>query len=71
MKYIYYLQHFYEIEDIEIVTNIAVYSSREKAEKALLKFRNHPKFANYPKCFNIDEYKIDEDNWKEGFITYE
>ncbi len=71
MEYIYYLQHYYESGDIEIVTNIAVYSSRDKAEKAILKFKKHPKFEGYPECFNIDEYKIDENNWSDGFFTYD
>ncbi|WP_069988938.1 DUF7336 domain-containing protein [Massilioclostridium coli] len=72
MKSIFELTHFYKDEDgDDIATDIAVYSTREKAEQALEKFKKHPKFIDHPDDFNIDEYRLDEDNWTEGFFTYE
>ena len=26
-------------------------------------------FRDYPDCFLVDEYKVDEDAWSEGFVT--
>jgi hypothetical protein len=71
MKYIYELSHFYEDEDgYDIFTEIAVYSSLEKAEKALEKFKLYPKFESHPEAFNISRCEIDKDDWPEGFVPY-
>ena len=71
MEYIFFLQHNYEDDEYEIVTDIATYSSLEKAEEAVKKFRENPKFKDYPDGFNIDRYKIDESEWGEGFFTWD
>lgn len=74
MKYVYSLSHEYETvegeEIIDILTDIAVYSSRDKAEKALEKFKVHPKFKNHPDGFVISRYVINKREWQEGFVTY-
>jgi hypothetical protein len=28
-----------------------------------------PGFRDYPEGFHIDEYQLDQDQWREGFIT--
>lgn len=71
MKYVYYLEHAYEDkEEIEYVTDLGVYSTRKKANEALEKFKNEPKFKDHPADFNIDKYAIDEPEWKEGFFIW-
>jgi hypothetical protein len=69
---VYRLTHEYfdEQKDYDIVTYIAVYSSKEMAESALEKFKKHPKFSSYPDGFCIDEYEVDKPNWKEGFVPF-
>lgn len=49
---------------------IGVYSSKEKAEEVVGKYKKLPGFRYYQDGFNIDEYVVDRDNWTEGFITW-
>ena len=75
MKKVFILQHSYELPDTgEKETRfIGVYSSKEKAEKAIERLSKQPGFKEFPDHFYIDEYGIDQDNWSEGFVpeTYE
>lgn len=71
MDKVYCLEHSYEEGEIDIVTEIAVYSTKEKAEEALAKFKLHPKFRDHPDGFYLNEYKLNECEWQEGFFTYE
>jgi homoserine kinase type II len=68
MKSVFLLQHTYEYDDCEETKIIGIYSSRERAEKVVEKYKELPGFKHYPDCFFIDEYDIDEDNWQEGFF---
>jgi homoserine kinase type II len=68
---VYLLQHSYENESTEVTKIIGIYSSRERAELILEKYKALPGFKEYPESFNIDEYEIDKDNWVEGFIKWE
>lgn len=69
MKKFYVLEHYYEINDFDEAKLIGIYSSKEKAQRALESVENLPGFKDFPKeNFNIDCYEIDEDNWTEGFI---
>ena len=70
MKSVYYLQHEWFDGEYDYPTDIAVYSTLEKAETALKKFKKHPYFASHPEGFTISEYEINEDNWTEGFFIY-
>jgi homoserine kinase type II len=67
MKIVFVLEHSYKNEDHEDIEMIGVYSSKEKAEKTVRKFKKLPGFKCYPDGFNIDKYIIEEDNWIEGF----
>ena len=72
MKYIYELTHFYEDEDgYDIVTNIAIYSSRRKANKALERLKFHPKFVSHPNGFYIAKCRINQCGWSEGFVSFD
>jgi len=68
MNTVFYLAHEWYDGEYDYVTDIAVYSTLGKAEKALCKFKNHEKFKEHPEGFSIDEYDIDEDHWTEGFF---
>lgn len=71
LKKVYNLEHFYEDEnEIEYLTDLGVYSTKEKAEEALKKFKGHPKFKNHQDGFIIIDYKIDLALWEGGFFTY-
>lgn len=70
MTSVFLLTHSYEIDDEETVKIIGIYSSKEKAENTIEKYKNLPGFKDYPDSFCISEYEIDEDNWVEGFMKW-
>ena len=68
---VYWLTHFYEDEEgYDIVTDIAVYSSREKAEAGLQRIKDLEKFKEHLDDFLIEEYEVDVTYWDGGFFTY-
>jgi hypothetical protein len=71
MKSVFILQHSYELSDTgeEEIKFIGVYSTMKKAQEAIERLSVQPGFKDLPDYFYIDEYKIDQDNWSEGFIT--
>ena len=71
MKFVYELSHFYEDSNgDDIVTYIAVYSTLEKAKKAIDRLKKEPKFASHEDDFCIDKYEIDKCDWQEGFVPF-
>ncbi|WP_059171343.1 hypothetical protein [Bacillus sp. FJAT-27445] len=74
---VYLLQHSYEFNReycpneciIEETKTLGIYSSRKEAEKAIVEiYKDKPGFKNHPlECFHIDEYRINESFWVEGF----
>ena len=71
MEYVYELSHYYELENgDDLVTDIAVYSTLQKAEAARERLKNHPKFKDHPDGFCISEYKLNEMFWTEGFVPF-
>jgi len=46
-----------------------VYSAREKAEAAVARLGPLPGFVDAQEGFHIDEYRIDQDHWAEGYVT--
>ncbi len=70
MEFVYVLQHCYQLNEEDEVKFIGVYSSHDSAKAAVERLKNAPGFKDHPvECFYIDEYRIDEDNWVEGFFT--
>lgn len=70
MDSVFVLQHVHTQDDgTEDVKFIGVYSSREKAQEAVKRLTRLPGFADEPDGFHIDEYRIDQDQWAEGFVT--
>jgi hypothetical protein len=54
-------------EPDEDVKFIGVYSTRERAIAATSRLRPLPGFRDGLDGFHIDEYRLDEDHWAEGF----
>jgi hypothetical protein len=64
----------------EDVKMIGVYESRKAAEQAVERLAGQPGFREWPNIvgpfqdnvdsgFYIDEYRIGEDHWTEGYVT--
>ncbi|MEU2349524.1 hypothetical protein [Modestobacter sp. NPDC049651] len=46
-----------------------VYSTRSLAESARSQLAVRPGFSRHPDDFLIDEYRVDQLQWAEGFVT--
>lgn len=70
-RYVYILKHRIYYENVIDATEekmLGVYSTKNKAEKAILKYMRLPGFKDYSrKCFYITKFKIGELHWTEGF----
>lgn len=73
MKSVFLLQHSYERSETgeEETKLIGVYSNKEKAQEAKTRLSLQSGFKDFPENFFIDEYEIDQDNWRDGFILVE
>ncbi|CAN5727935.1 hypothetical protein BH23PLA1_BH23PLA1_17650 [soil metagenome] len=70
MASVFVLQHVHTLEDgTEDVKFIGVYSSREKADAAVARLGRQPGFSEAPDGFHVDEYRVDQDHWVEGYVT--
>jgi hypothetical protein len=70
MARVFVVQHVHSREDgVEDVKFIGVYSSREKAQEAVARIARLPGFADVPDGFCIDEYRVDQDHWVEGYVV--
>lgn len=70
MSSVYLLQHCYEEDEFDWVTDLGIYTTNQKAIDALNRFKNLEKFLKYPDEFIISEYLLNENHWEEGFTTY-
>lgn len=73
VKFVYLVEHSYEVgEDgaYDEIKFIGVYSTREKAEQVVEKYKKLPGFRDYLEGFHIGKHEIDKDNWNEGFIKW-
>ncbi len=71
MPSVFVLQHVHStVGDVEDVKFIGVYSSREKAQAAVMRLRQNPGFSGAPEGFHIDEYSLDRDHWVEGYASF-
>ena len=60
---VFVLQHVHSTgDDVEDVKFIGVFSSREKAQAAVARLGRAD-------GFHIDEYRVDQDQWVEGYAT--
>ena len=65
--HVYVLQHTIERDGEEDSKLIGVYSSKNSADAAIARLRDKPGFRLKNGSFSVDAYKMDEDNWTEGF----
>ena len=71
MTSVFVLQHTQGSEDgDENVKFIGVYSSQEKAQAAVTRIGRVPGFSDDPGGFHIDEYRIDQDQWVDGYAAH-
>jgi len=80
MDTVFLVQHVHLVHEArQEVKVVGVYSSSEAALAAVHRLRKHPGFSEYPilidpsasdarEGFTIDEFRIDEDHWVEGFV---
>lgn len=72
MSKVYILEHIYEADEIEEIKFIGVFSLKTEAESAIEFLSEKQGFIDHPlDCFKISEAKLDEYEWKEGFISWE
>jgi hypothetical protein len=70
MNTLFVIQHVHELDDEhKDVKFIGVYSTRLNAEAAIERLSEMPGFKDTPDGFHIDEYRLDQDYWAEGFET--
>ena len=49
--------------------HLGIFSSRRKAEDAILLLRTKPGFMDFPNDFVIDESLVDQIHWEDGFVS--
>jgi hypothetical protein len=66
-----FLVHHVHVHDEgdEDVKLIGVYSTRENAEQAMVRAGKLPGFCDAPEGFSIDQHRVNEDNWTDGYVT--
>lgn len=71
--YVYSLSHEYynPIEDCDMVTNVAVYSSRAKAEESLKRMEKESYFVKHPGEFYLNQWLVNKPEWTEGFNGFD
>ena len=70
MTSVFVLQHVHTTDvGAEDVKFVGVYSSRQNAQEAVSRLASMPGFSEAPDEFSIDEYRVDRDQWSEGFVT--
>jgi len=79
---IFLVQHLHTLADgTEDIKIIGLYDSEPAAIAAINRIKDQPGFTNSPQIvdrdsveenldgFYIDEYQVNEDHWREGFMT--
>jgi hypothetical protein len=70
MTDVFVLQHVHEFEDgRESMQFVGVYSTATLATEAIERLSLQSGFRETPGGFHIDTYRLDEDNWTEGYKT--
>ena len=72
MEFVYRIDHVYEVDGIEEVKFIGVFSTMKKAQEVVNQLISEPGFRDYPiDAFQINKTKIDRVGWSEGFCSWE
>jgi hypothetical protein len=66
---VFLLWHSYNLDDKEEPKLLGVYSTRERVMERRESAALLPGFRDHPGGFIIDEYRVDQNAWTEGFIT--
>ena len=70
MESVFVLQHSHSRDDgAADVKFIGVYSTRVVAEAAAVRLSRLTGFRETPDGFHIDEYRVDQDHWAEGYVA--
>lgn len=70
-KYVYYLSHEWYDGEYDFESDLGFYSTKKKANLAEKKYRLEAEYLEHQDGFYIGKYKINEMNWKEGFLAWE
>lgn len=71
MNKVFLVQHAYEIEGMDEIKTIGIYSTEENAKKVVEEYKKLPGFKDYPEGFYIGSYELDKSFWEDGFIHWE
>src|SRR3712207_834605 len=55
-------------EDTDNAKLLGVFSTRPLAEERVRRAKSQRGFADHPDGFVIDEYVVDHDEWRDGFV---
>ena len=66
---VHIVQHTHTSKGTEDVKVIGIYSSMAQAEAAITRLRQQPGFRDAQAGFHVDEYRLDEDHWAQGYVT--
>ncbi|WP_445712322.1 DUF7336 domain-containing protein [Flavobacterium sp.] len=69
MKEVYILEHCYEINEVDEIKFIGVYSNEQEAKNAVEILKLQPGFKDRPNDFQINSVKINRTGWTEGYKT--
>jgi hypothetical protein len=64
---LFLLEHVYEDAHGEHVKTIGLFSSRELAEREILKRKDKPGFVRFQDGFVVSEIYVDVASWEDGF----
>ena len=71
MGKVYLLQHVYEVDKIDEVKLIGIFSTEEKSQKIIEELIKKNGFKDLSiDCFVISEIEIDKHSWQDGFINW-
>lgn len=68
---VYFLSHEWYNGEYDYVTYVGYCSTRQKAEDSKMLVQLEEEFSEHQNGFWIDEYIIDQMEWKEGFCSWE
>jgi hypothetical protein len=69
MASVFLLHHVHDLDGVDDVKLIGVYSSAANAEAARDRISSQPGFSQRQTGFEVSECEIDRDHWTEGFST--
>ncbi len=70
MVTVFLVQHIHVLEGgEEDVKVIGVYRSMTEARSAVTRLGHHAGFRDARDGFHIDKYRLNEDHWREGYVT--